>query len=55
MIQPKHKFFRRDNRIKADLVKLQKTLNVAKKEKEPRISRITGIFVHHKGRYEEGQ
>jgi hypothetical protein len=40
MILSKHKFFRRDNRIKADLVRLQKTLNVAKKEKEPRISQL---------------
>ena len=31
---------RRDNRITADFVKLRKTLNVAKKEREPRISRI---------------
>ena len=31
---------RQDYRIKADFVKLRKTLNVAKKEKEPRISQL---------------
>ena len=31
-----------DNKIKADFVKLRKALNVAKKEIEPRISRIFG-------------
>jgi len=34
---------RQDERTKADFVKLRKTLNVAKKEKEPRIARITRI------------
>jgi hypothetical protein len=35
---------RQDERIEADFVKLRKTLNVAKKEREPRIARITRTY-----------